>query len=149
MHSPHEVFLSTKIALTGRLIASEFDARLAKSGASSTTWLILSALMGAADDSVAMSQKDLAQALFLGGPNITVQLDKLQQGGLIARRADAADRRVTRVTITAKGKKTFTGLARVVGDFEEYVQREMSEREAAGLSRSLDRIHSALSPESD
>jgi DNA-binding MarR family transcriptional regulator len=149
MHSPHEVFLSQKIALTGRLVGQAFESRLAEHGSSGNAWLILATLMGAAGDSVAMSQRELAQALHVGGPNMTVQLDKLQRQGLVTRRADLADRRVTRVAITPKGRRTFTVLAGVVGGFEAEVQREMSEREASALSRSLDRIHSALGGATD
>lgn len=54
------------------------------------------------DDGI--SQRDLADEMHLARPTITTMLNGLEEEGYVERRADAADRRLTRVYLTDKGR---------------------------------------------
>ena len=51
-----------------------------------------------------ISQQDLADKLLVGRSNLSMLIPQLEQRGLIERRTDDDDRRVLRLTLTAKGE---------------------------------------------
>jgi DNA-binding MarR family transcriptional regulator len=51
------------------------------------------------------TMSELAEALGMDRPNVTVLVDDLEQRGLVARRAHPTDRRAKLVVATAKGKR--------------------------------------------
>lgn len=50
-----------------------------------------------------LSMRELAERLYLDPSNLTALVDRLEDLGLVERRADADDRRVKRLVITPKG----------------------------------------------
>lgn len=50
-----------------------------------------------------VSQRELASALHLAPPTVTVMLQKLERDGLIERRTDPADQRLMRIRLTEQG----------------------------------------------
>ena len=52
-----------------------------------------------------MSQSEIGGKLLKSGGNITLIIDNLEKCGLVDRQTDARDRRVTTVSLTAKGKE--------------------------------------------
>jgi DNA-binding MarR family transcriptional regulator len=58
-------------------------------------------LLAAHDD---MTQRDLADALHLSRPTVSRMVRSLQREGLVERRPDEADQRLTRVALTAAGR---------------------------------------------
>jgi DNA-binding MarR family transcriptional regulator len=58
--------------------------------------------MLAANDGV--TQRDLAEAMHLSRPSVTTMLQRMQKAGLIDRRPDETDQRLTRVYLTADGQ---------------------------------------------
>ena len=53
-----------------------------------------------------MSQKELAQKMLRSSPNMCAVLENLERDGHVARVRDEADRRVQRVSLTQKGRRT-------------------------------------------
>lgn len=53
------------------------------------------------------AQRDIAKYLLKTGGNVTVIVDNLEKQGFVARVRDTEDRRMTFVTLTAKGEETF------------------------------------------
>ena len=51
-----------------------------------------------------ISQRDLARRLHVARPTITVMLNKMEAAGLIARRPDEKDQRLTRIYLTDAGR---------------------------------------------
>jgi MarR family transcriptional regulator, organic hydroperoxide resistance regulator len=51
-----------------------------------------------------ISQRDLAQMLFLTPPSVTTMLQRMERSGIIERRQDADDQRLTRVHLTDAGR---------------------------------------------
>ncbi|NLM64619.1 MAG: MarR family transcriptional regulator [Firmicutes bacterium] len=49
-------------------------------------------------------QHDLARRLHVSRPTVTVMLQRMEQAGLIVRRSDESDQRITRVYVTDEGR---------------------------------------------
>ena len=69
------------------------------------------------------SQKKLGQGIFKSRGNITKVVDNLERGGLVKRERDNEDRRYYRVTLTAKGRKTFE---KVLPLHVSHIEKEMA-----------------------
>jgi len=52
-----------------------------------------------------LAQKELADEMLLTPPTVSRMLKTMEQSGVIERRPDAGDQRVTRVYLTAKGRR--------------------------------------------
>jgi DNA-binding MarR family transcriptional regulator len=91
-----------------------------------------------------MSQRELADHLVKDRPNITRILDKLQQKGLVQRRADPADRRVHRLHATAGGHELMQRLTPSVLEMRERMFGGLSPRQQATLRDLLDRLFNSL-----
>jgi MarR family transcriptional regulator, transcriptional regulator for hemolysin len=94
--------------LTGRVVSmtakegrAVFEARLQAVGGSFTTWMVLHTL----EDKDGQAQRHLAESCHIEGPTLTHHLDNLEAEGLIERRPDPGDRRVTRVYLTGAGTR--------------------------------------------
>lgn len=58
-----------------------------------------------------LSTSQLASRLLASKGNITRLLDRMAQDGLIERRGDAADRRISKIRLSAKGAELFSRMA--------------------------------------
>jgi MarR family transcriptional regulator for hemolysin len=102
-------YVGRTLALAHKAMRAEFDARLAEVGGSLSTWVVLRG----ASHVRPRSQRELAAVLGVEGPTLVRHLDRLAADGLIERRPDPHDRRVTRVVVTAKGRRLFDRLVGV------------------------------------
>ena len=87
-----------------------------------------------------MSQKDLAETLHLSRPRVTRILQGLEKAGAVRREVDPDDQRVTRVFLTAEGRRQELGHRAA---FEEYVNQtigKLSDRDKLELTRLLDEV---------
>lgn len=120
--------------------ARSFQVELARSGLTMSMWFFLRAL--SKEDGLAQSQ--LMERAGLMQPATSAALKQMERKGLISRKDDPADRRMSRFYLTAKAKsllkKLFPAAARVrekaVVDFtaqELDVLREMLKRMKANL----------------
>jgi len=129
--------IGRKLALTAKALRESFEARLAEAGTTLPTFVILEQL--ASRDG--LSQRELAEAVHIEAPTLTRHLDRLDAEGLVRRRPDRADRRVTRVELTEAGRRHHKEVVQVVDGLEARLRRLLSERELATFSRVLDRLH--------
>lgn len=89
----------------------------------------------AAQDGI--SQRDLARALHLTPPTVTAMLQRMERAGIVERRPDEADQRITRVRLTAEGRRLEE---RLRGIFARYIGQaldSMSEDDRRELERLL------------
>jgi MarR family transcriptional regulator, organic hydroperoxide resistance regulator len=85
------------------------------------------------DEHEGMSQRDLADTLHLSRPRVTAILQRLEKRGAVVRRADERDQRLTRVALTAEGRRLAEGLrtvfvaciTRTIGGLSEDDRREL------------------------
>jgi MarR family transcriptional regulator for hemolysin len=128
--------LGRRLVLTAKSLRAHFEAHLAEAGASLPFWLVLRHL--AEEDG--LSQRELAHRLSVEAPTLTRHIDRMAAEGLLVRRRDPHDRRVTRISLTPQGRALHRRLAAVVTGLEQQVQSLLSAREAAVLDRALTRI---------
>ena len=100
--------------MAAKATRAEFDARLAEVGGSLTAFIVLR-LAGEAPGGLELSQRQLAERMGVEAPTMVRHLDRLEKEGLIERRRDARDRRVTRITVTPAGRRRL-GVLRKVAD---------------------------------
>jgi DNA-binding MarR family transcriptional regulator len=78
-----------------------FDQAMKPHGVTRAQWWTLAQLSRAGDDG--MAQAELARHLGLGKVAVGSMIDRLEGGGLVERRVDAADRRINRIHVTPRG----------------------------------------------
>jgi DNA-binding MarR family transcriptional regulator len=98
----HEALLN--VVLTGTLLAKEGDRILRPLGLTDAQFNVLM-LLKYQSDRGEMNQTSLGNMLLVNRSNVTGLIDRLEQAGWVERVADATDRRVNRVRLTADGKR--------------------------------------------
>jgi MarR family transcriptional repressor of mepA len=86
------------------------------------------------------SQKDLAETLHLSRPRVTSILQGLEKAGAVRREVDASDQRITRVFLTAEGRRQELENRAA---FEEYIKQtigKLSDQDKLELTRLLDQV---------
>jgi len=137
--------LSRRLVLTAKSMRAHMEARLAAEGSSLTRWIVLRSL--AEEDG--LSQRRLAELLSVEAPTLTRHLDRMAADGLVVRKQDTVDRRVTRIHLTPAGRKMHLGLRKVVQGLSDEFDSLLSAREAAVLDRVLSRINAHLEDVAD
>jgi MarR family transcriptional regulator for hemolysin len=125
---------------TAKAVREAFEETLHKAGGSLGTWVVLSAL----SDEGIISQSALGSHVHLEGATITHHVDHLEQLGLVRRQADPKDRRVRNLELTPEGERLHKSLLAAMREFERSLLDGLSERELAGLRKTLDRISANL-----
>jgi MarR family transcriptional regulator, organic hydroperoxide resistance regulator len=92
-----------------------------------------------------LTQSELVESLYVDPSTVTKTLQRLEQAGLVGRRQDAEDARVSRVYLTPKGRALETPVRKLWDDLETLTVQGLSEVEKALLSRLLDQIETNLS----
>ncbi len=103
--------LAILIGDTSRLLRRRFDARARSLGVSRAQWQVLFAL----SRNEGINQAGLAEALDVETITVGRMVDRLEEAGLVERRADPADRRAWRLHLTAPAHPILDAL-RAVGD---------------------------------
>ncbi|MFP5238345.1 MAG: MarR family winged helix-turn-helix transcriptional regulator [Acidobacteriota bacterium] len=92
-------------------------------GLSSATWTVIWAL---ALNEEAMTQRELAQAVFVECSSLVRLLDRLEKDGWVRRVSDTADRRVKRVVLTEKAEPVLEEFGEVAHGFSDHVLEGIS-----------------------
>ena len=87
-----------------------------------------------------VTQLDLIRATHLKAPTIGLIVQKMEHDGLISRRTDDLDMRLTRVHLTEKGKAVNDDIRRAVAEVEDAVMTDLSDAEKELLQTLLVRI---------
>ncbi len=82
-----------------------------------------------------MSQSEIGGKLLKSGGNITLVIDNLEKCGLVLRQTGARDRRVTTVSLTAKGREMIEAIfpAQVDAIFRQFSVLTADEQKMLGL----------------
>ena len=92
-----------------------------------------------------LSQTQLAASMRVEPPTATKMLQRMEQAGLIERRADPEDARVTRVYLTERGRSLEQPVLKVWKELETQTVAGLSATEQALLSRLLQQVSANLS----
>jgi len=139
--------LGRHLYLAHRAVHDELDARLREHDASVWTWVLLREAANAADNAEGASQRELAELMRIEPPTLVRHLDKLADEGLVERRRDDHDRRVTRIVVTAAGRRRLAKIHDVVQELDAEMRSVLTSREVDVLRRALPRIAAHFSQE--
>ena len=139
--------LGRLLALTAKASREWFEARLAEVGGSLPTWIVLSQ---AIDSPLSLSQRELAARMGIGGATLVRHLDRLEADGLVTRRRDPDDRRVTRIDLTDRGRDLHHDLSLVAAEVDREVKALISDEEERVFRSVLHRLdqHALTAPRS-
>jgi DNA-binding MarR family transcriptional regulator len=129
-------YLPALLGQASTLISGEFHAVVRRKGLSVAEWRVLSSLAGGEP----VSTGRLAQLSLTKGPTATRLLDRLESRGQIERLPDPADRRVTKVRITAAGQRTVAKLMALAKEHEARVLEPFGLDRAEALKATLRRM---------
>ena len=94
-----------------------------------------------------VSQENMARSAGLDPGTAARALFRMEQEGLITRKADTADRRVMRVSLTRKGRELLPPLQAIETQWEATLVQALSAKEQPATLRALEKIVVALSGE--
>jgi MarR family transcriptional regulator for hemolysin len=132
--------LGRLLAATAKATRAEFDARLGEVGGSLTAFIVLR-LASEAPGGLELSQRELAERMGVEAPTMVRHLDRLEKEGLIGRRRDARDRRVTRITVTPAGSRRLDVLREVADAMDAEILTMLGAEGYAALAGVLDRLY--------
>jgi DNA-binding MarR family transcriptional regulator len=92
-----------------------------------------------------VSQKEIAERLYVSTATIAVSVKKLEKGGYITRAVDQEDNRMNKLCLTEKGKHTVKHSREFFHNVEERMFRDFSAEEMAAMGQFLDRVYDNLS----
>lgn len=116
-----------------------YDAYFRTVGAAGLTPARLSALT-LIGEGASISQIDLATRLKVSGPNMVKVIDTLEEQGLVARQADANDRRRYALALTDEGKIRLAQIRDLVQVYEAQIASRLSAHERKQLMRLLEKV---------
>lgn len=97
-------------------------------------------ILALVDANAGVSARQLADALAVTPPNITMWIDKLERRGLIERERSSTDRRAQHIRATATGKALVRKAIEHAIDGERAVMTALSEAERAMLIELLHKV---------
>jgi MarR family transcriptional regulator for hemolysin len=132
--------LYRRVVFAGKLLGAHFAAALATAGASLPTFTVLTQARAAPG----LSQTELAERVGIEGPTLVRHLDRLCGEGLVVRRRDALDRRVTRIELTEAGQARHSELAAIAHGLDRQLRAALGDEDCALLDQILIRVTNHL-----
>ena len=108
----------------------------AKLGLTPMQWKVILALDVFED----LSQKELADKIYVDGRTLVPVIDKMEESGLIERRPDPHDRRQNRIRLTKKAEGAVDSIIREIVRLRKSFYSGISEREEETLRKILKKI---------
>ena len=133
--------IGTLLAQVSRLLRRTFDERARGIGVTRPQWQVLSLLMLHAGS----NQGALAEMLEVEPNTLGRMIDRLQEAGLVERRADPTDRRAWRIFLTDKGNGLLDKLRPFGRETLNAALEGVSEADRTQFMATLARVHTNLS----
>ena len=90
------------------------------------------------------TMSELADLATIDRTTLTRTVDRMEEAGWLARQADEADMRVTRLALTASGRRLFDRIWPAVRELNELALEGLSKAEIDALRRILERMRANL-----
>lgn len=90
------------------------------------------------------SQRELAEILNIKPATITVMINRMEKAGLVERREDMEDQRVSRVYITEQGRKVCEEVKTIMNDMSKSCFKNFTQEEEAILKKLLLQVRDNL-----
>ncbi len=133
--------LGSVMADTSRMMRRAFDARARVIGVTRPQWQVLSVLVR----HEGINQGGLAEQLDVEPISVCRMIDRLQEAGLVERRADLADRRSWRLHLTPRAHGLLARLRPLAEVMIEEALESIDAGERATLLRLLEQVRENLS----
>ena len=91
-----------------------------------------------------IAQRDLAEAMHIAPPTLSRMLQSMERNGLVERRDDASDQRLTRVHMTAAGRDLAREMRAALADHIPVAVADLSREERVELARLLDKLSASI-----
>lgn len=82
-----------------------------------------------------LSQREISSEMRIKPPTVAVSIKRMEKSGLITRKADDRDMRLSRIYLTEKGRELNENVEKMVEDSESAVFRGFSESEICLMKR--------------
>src|SRR5713226_1574481 len=125
------VFLTSKSL--ERLVEAEMKKRLGLTG---SKWKIILAL-NLSDD---LSQKELAEKIYVDGSTLVPIIDKMERDGLVQRKQDPNDRRNNRIFLTKKSESIVNSIIEIILELRKIIYKGLSQEELESTKKILKKI---------
>ncbi len=76
-----------------------------------------------------LTQKEIAEKINIDGSTLVPVIDRMEQSGLVERRADSKDRRNNRIYLTKKSESTVDSIIQTIFQLRKIIYRGVSENE--------------------
>jgi MarR family transcriptional regulator for hemolysin len=76
-----------------------------------------------------LSQKEIAEKINIDASTLVPVIDKMEQGGLVERKADSKDRRNNRIFLTTKSESTVDSIILIILQLRKIIYNGVSENE--------------------
>jgi DNA-binding MarR family transcriptional regulator len=133
--------LGTMVADVSHLMRRAFDERARSSGLSRPQWRVLTMLRR----HEGINQGGLAELVEVEPITLCRMVDRLQEAGLVERRADPADRRAWRLHLTDKARALLEEMRPMAFSLFDDAMTGLDPAERSDLFRMLERIRTNLS----
>ena len=139
--SPYRDRFGVRLVVVARAWRRELDRRLSAVGLSDATW---SPLVHLGEATGALSQKELAALSGVDASTLVRLIDILTGRGLIERRPHPTDRRTNLIVLTKAGRRTLSGIRKLLVEAETDMLSTLGEDEVAGMLAGFDAIEQRL-----
>lgn len=126
--------VGTVLAQVARLMRRAFDERAREVGVTRPQWQVLGVLLRHAG----IKQGGLAEILEVEPITAGRMIDRMQDAGLVERRADPCDRRAWRLYLTDRGREIIERLQPLATETSDETLKGISEADKAHLLRTLE-----------
>jgi DNA-binding MarR family transcriptional regulator len=91
------------------------------------------------------TQRDVARMLHVAPPTVSKMLSTMEKAGLVERRPDETDQRLTRVYLTDAGRERSDEMGVAVSEYVNATFATLSERDRRDLARLLEKLGARIS----
>ncbi len=129
--------LGTLIALASKSLerAAEYEIKN-KLGLTSSQWKVILALN--VFDS--LSQKDLADKIYIDGSTLVPIIDRMEKNGLVERKPDPKDRRHNKISLTTKSESVVDSIVEIVLQLRKKLYQGISHEQEESMIVFLKKI---------
>ncbi|MEZ5692442.1 MAG: MarR family transcriptional regulator [Altererythrobacter sp.] len=124
----------------GRLLRREFDQRAKSAGLTRPQWRLLMTLR----DREGINQGELAELLLVEPITVCRMVDRLEESGMLVRRADPADRRSWRLYLEPRARRLLEELRPTVMEFLADIFDGIPDDERQATVRALEKLRANL-----
>jgi MarR family transcriptional regulator for hemolysin len=133
MIKKHDDLIGSIVHDVAHLIRLRIDKQIKKYGLTRVKWLAL----GVIQNNPLMTQAELAAELELGEPATGRLSDRLEERGLIERRAGRADRRVRKLKLTLTAERLLDDMREVSGELRGGILNGIPQEDLHAMERGL------------